>query len=116
MLHACLLPISLCFTYASWCFYSFPATNLLTRCQSGQFLFLLFLVPGELKNKYSPNWKRKIFYEVLHRKTPKARKGATRGPQGAHTLPRRPPPTLAAPGTGVAHLQLRPFAYLFTPM
>src|SRR3954451_4657191 len=51
--------------------------------------FLLFLVPGELKNKYSRNWKRKLFYEVLHRKTREARRGAAWGPQGAHALPRR---------------------------
>src|SRR3954451_11964256 len=54
--------------------------------------FLLFLVPGELKNKYSPNWKRKLFYEVLYRKNPKAQRGAAGGPQGAHTWPRRAPP------------------------
>src|SRR3954449_1575477 len=111
MLHACLMPITLCFTYAYWCFYSFPVTNLLTRCQVASSCFLLFLVPGELKNKYSPNWKRKLFYEVLYRKTPEARRRATGGPQGAHTLPRRAPP-LATPGMGVAHpahLWLRPF-------
>src|SRR3954465_10749534 len=78
-------------------------------------VFCCFLVPGELKNKYSQNWKRKLFYEVLHRKTPEARRGAAGGPQGAHTLPRRGDP-LAAPGAGVAHLghlRLRPFSYLF---
>src|SRR3954471_24306415 len=53
--------------------------------------FLLFLVSGELISKYSRNWKRKLFYEVLYRKTPEARRGATGGPQGAHTLPRRAP-------------------------
>src|SRR3954467_5756210 len=89
MLNACLMPITLCFIYTSWCFYWFPATNILTRCQSASSCFLLFLVPGELKNKYSRNWKRKLFYEVLHRKTPEARRGAEGGPQGAHTLPRR---------------------------
>src|SRR3954447_3343607 len=51
--------------------------------------FLMFLIPEKLKNKYSQNWKRKLFYEVLHRKTPEARRGAAGGPQGAHTLPRR---------------------------
>src|SRR4051812_41277420 len=54
-------------------------------------VFCCFLVPGELKNKYSRNWKRRLFYEVLYRKTPEARRGATGGPQGAHTLPRRAP-------------------------
>src|SRR3954447_25859061 len=117
MLHACLLPITLCFTGTSWCFYGFSATNILTRCHSASSCFLLFLVPGELKNKYSPNWKRKLFYEVLHRKTPEARRGAAGGHRGPTPCLGAPPP-LAAPGTGVAHLahlRLRPFAYLFTP-
>src|SRR3954464_14389431 len=91
MLHACLLPITLCFTGTCWCFYGFSATNILTRCHSASFCFLLFLIPEKLKNKYSRNWKKKLFYEVLHRKTPEARRGATGGPQGAHTLPRRAP-------------------------
>src|SRR3954468_21734806 len=39
MLHACLLPITLCFIHTSRCFYRIPANNLLTRCRSGQFLF-----------------------------------------------------------------------------
>src|SRR3954465_2630491 len=81
-------------------------------------VFCCFLVPGELKNKYSPNWKRKLFYEVLHRKTPEARRGAAGGPQGAHTWPSRALALLAAPGLGVAHLgrlRLRLFAYLITP-
>src|SRR3954471_1125629 len=39
MLHACLLPITLCFIHTSRCLYRFPATNLLTTCRSGQFLF-----------------------------------------------------------------------------
>src|SRR3954463_8820167 len=91
MLHAFLLPITLCFTGTSWCFYGFSATNILTRCHSASFFFLLFLIPEKLKNKYSWNWKKKLFYEVLHRKTPEARRGAAGGLQGAHTLPRRTP-------------------------
>src|SRR3954467_13073809 len=54
-------------------------------------VFCRFWFQGELKNKYFRNCKRKLFYEVLHRKTPEARRGATGGPQGAHTLPRRAP-------------------------
>src|SRR4051812_44484754 len=91
MLHACLLPIILCFTGTSWCFYGFSATNILTRCRSASFCFLLFLIPEKLKNKYSRNWKKKLFYEVSYRKTPEARRGEAGGPQGAHTLPRRTP-------------------------
>src|SRR3954453_16143547 len=75
MLHACLLPITLCFTGTCWCFYGFSATNILTRCHSASFCFLLFLIPEKLKNKYSRNWKRKLFYEVSYRKTPEARVG-----------------------------------------
>src|SRR3954469_15786513 len=51
--------------------------------------FLLFFVSGKLITKYSPNWKRKLFYEVLHRKTPDARRVAEGGRQGAHTCTRR---------------------------
>src|SRR3954453_20348379 len=94
MLHACLLPITLCFTGTSWCFYGFSATNLLTRCQSASSCFLLFLVPGELKNKYSRNWKNKLFYEVFYRKTPEARRRAGGGPEGGHS----PPPRGQGPG------------------
>src|SRR3954471_12714384 len=115
MLHACLLPITLCFTGTSWCFYGFSATNILKRCHSASFCFLLFFIPEKLKNKYSRNWKKKLFYEVSYRKTPEARRGAAGGPQEAHTLPRRASP-LAAPRVGVAHLahsRFCPFAYLF---
>src|SRR3954471_11628742 len=103
MLHACLLPITLCFTGTCWCFYGFSATNILIRCHSASFCFLLFLIPEKLKNKYSRNRKRKLFYEVSYRKTPEARRRAGGGPQGAHTLPRRAPP-LATARAGVAHL------------
>jgi hypothetical protein len=43
MLHACFTPIALCFVYTSWHFYTFSGTNLLTRCHSVSFCFLLFL-------------------------------------------------------------------------
>jgi hypothetical protein len=43
MLHACFTPISLCFVYTSWHFYSFSGTNLLTRCHRASSCFLLFL-------------------------------------------------------------------------
>jgi hypothetical protein len=43
MLHACFTPIVLCFVYTLWHFYAFSGTNLLTRCHSVSFCFLLFL-------------------------------------------------------------------------
>src|SRR3954447_26810897 len=115
MLHACLLPITLCFTGTSWCFYGFSATNILTRCHSASFCFLLFLIPEKLKNKYSQNWKRKLFYEVLYRKTPEARGGPPGVALVGHTPPLRSGKALGAPGGGVgplAHSRLPPFAYL----
>ena len=99
MLHAYLLPITLCFTCASWCFYGFSATNILTRCRSASFCFLLFFISEKLQRKYSRNRQRKLFYEVVHRKTPEARRRARGGPQGGHTpWARVPPPPLGAPG------------------
>src|SRR4051812_41272893 len=89
MLHACLLPINLCFTGTCWCFYGFSATNILTRCHSASFCFLLFLIPEKLKNKYFRNRKRKLFYEVSYRKSPEARRGHLGGGWWAHTTPRR---------------------------
>ena len=89
MLHACLLPITLCFTCASWCFYGFSATNILTRCHSASFYFLLFLIPEKLQRKYSRNRQRKLFYEVLHQKTPEARRGHLGEAWWAHTTPKR---------------------------
>jgi hypothetical protein len=43
MLHACLYTICFVFCYTSWHFYAFSRNNLLTRCHSASFLFLLFL-------------------------------------------------------------------------
>jgi hypothetical protein len=42
MLHACFVPIALCFVYTLWHFYAFSRTNLLTRCHSASSCFLLF--------------------------------------------------------------------------
>src|SRR3954467_4886040 len=94
MLHACLLPITLCFTGTSWCFYGFSATNILTRSHSASFYFVLFLIPEKLKNKYSRNWKRKLFYEVLYQKSPEARGG----PPGVAWVGHNPPPRGQGPG------------------
>src|SRR3954470_2269526 len=102
MLHACLLPITLCFTGTCWCFYGFSATNILTRCHSASFCFLLFLIPEKSQNKCSRNRQRKLFYEVSYRKTPEARRGHPGGP-GGPTPPPGVPRALPAPGHGVAH-------------
>src|SRR3954470_19590473 len=58
-----------------------------------QFLFSAVLIPEKLKNKYSRNWKKKLFYEVSYRKTPEARRGAAGGPHPAQACqPPRPRP------------------------
>src|SRR3954471_5490197 len=117
MLHAYLLPITLCFTGTCWCFYGFSATNILRRCLSASFCFLLFLIPEKLKNKYSRNRQRKLFYKVSYRKSPEARRGHPGGP-GGPTPPPGAPMAVPAPRHGVAHQsspRLRPFAYLFPP-
>jgi hypothetical protein len=44
MLHACFIPIVLCFVYTSWHFYVFSETNLLTRCHSVSSLFFAVFV------------------------------------------------------------------------
>src|SRR3954447_18705830 len=96
MLHACLLPISLCFTGTSWCFYGFSATNILTRWHSVSFCFLLFLIPEKSQKKYSRNRQRKLFYEVSYRKS----QGARGGPPGGGLVgPHHPQarPSLGAP-------------------
>jgi hypothetical protein len=43
MLHACLYTICFVFCYTSWHFYAFSRTNLLRRCHSASFMFILFL-------------------------------------------------------------------------
>src|SRR3954469_8015059 len=102
MLHACLLPITLCFTGTYWCFYGFSANNILTRCHSASFCFLLFLIPEKLKNKYSRNRQRKLVYEVSYQKSPETRRGHPGGP-GGPTPPPGTPRAMPAPGHGVAH-------------
>jgi hypothetical protein len=42
MFYTCLYTICFEFCYTSWYFYVFSRTNLLTRCHSGSFCFLLF--------------------------------------------------------------------------
>src|SRR3954451_6508577 len=107
MLHACLLPITLCFTGTCWCFYGFSATNILTRCHSASFCFLLFLIPEKLKNKYSRNRKRSYFTKFHTGRLQKPEGGTQGGLVGPHHPQARPGPcphlgmvwpTRAAPG------------------
>src|SRR3954454_14332060 len=98
MLHACLLPITLCFTGTSSCFYGFSATNILTRCHSASFCFLLFLIPEKLQKKYSRNQQRKLFYEISHRRSPGARGGHPGGAGGPTPPPGAPQPSWPRPG------------------
>jgi hypothetical protein len=56
MLHAYFKPIALCFDYTSWHFYAFSGTNLLTRCHSASFCFLLIF--------YSRFLPKEIFLEL----------------------------------------------------
>src|SRR4051812_9315555 len=95
MLHACLLPITLCFTGTSWCFYGFSVTNILTRCHSASFCFLLFFIPEKLQKKYSRNQQWKLFYEVSHRRSPGARRGH---PGGGLVGPHHPQARLGLAG------------------
>src|SRR3954467_11606 len=117
MLHACLLPITLCFTGTYWCFYGFSATNILTRCHSASFCFLLFLIPEKLQKKYSRNRRRNLFYEVSYRKSP----GARRGTRGGLVGPRHPQvrPSLAGRARAWCgppeHLPGPPFRLLIPP-
>ena len=64
-------------------FYAFSGTNLLTRCHSASFCFLLFLVPEKLFGQYSRNSTKQkpnlLFFRGTH--------GARRASQGeAHGL------------------------------
>src|SRR5215217_7281960 len=55
MFHATLLMIPTCFIHIICRIYAFSETNLLTRCRSASFCFLLFLVSEILVTKYSRN-------------------------------------------------------------
>jgi len=89
MLHACLLPITLCFYCASWCFYGFSVTNILTRCHSASSLFSAVFdsrkVTKEIFSELDETWRKSLFYP----KVPEARRRGPGGAQGAHTLARR---------------------------
>src|SRR3954453_19083782 len=91
MLHACLLPITLCFIHTSRCFYLFPATNLLTRCQSGQFLFSTvfgFRITG---NQIFSELEKETILRSFTPKDSRSPKGSSRGAaRGPHLAQARP--------------------------
>jgi hypothetical protein len=118
MLHACLYTICSVFCYTSWRFYAFYRTNLLTRCHSASFLFLLFCVSEKLHRKYSRNWTKQkpefLFFPIWD-EVPRWHGGA---PEGGHTMAWRGPP-LAVPWPGVGPwptLWRRPSAYIIPSM
>src|SRR3954447_6473825 len=107
MLHACLLSITLCFTGTCWCFYEFSATNILTRCHSASFCFLLFLIPEMLQRNILGIDKGSYFMKLYTERVQEPEGGTQGGPGG-------PTPPPGAPGHGVAHQdtsRVRPFAY-----
>lgn len=73
-------------------FYAFSGTNLLTRCHSASFCFLLFLVSEKFHRKYSQNWTKQIAKFLISRDEDGVRRGGKVGPQGGHTMLRRGQP------------------------
>jgi hypothetical protein len=114
MLHACFTPIALCFVYTLWYFYAFSRTNLLTRCHSVSFCFLLFLcfrkvtqeifskldetkaeVPIYLKGRWSPEESRSRTKRRPHHRVARA----TPWPRHQVVWAPGPPPDIALPPT-----------------
>jgi hypothetical protein len=87
MLHACLYTIFFVVCYTLWRFYAFSRTNLLTRCHSASFLFLLFLCFRKATQE--------IFSELDETKAkipifPKASRSPKQRQRGAKRRPRHP--------------------------
>ena len=79
--------------------------------------FLLFLIPEKLQRKYSRNWTKLDGSPYFTRRLQKPEGEEQGGHRGPTPCPGAGTP-LAAPRAGVAHLAhlwLRPSAYLFTP-
>ena len=89
MFHACFIPIATCFASTLRHFYTFFGTNLLTRCRSASYCFLLFLYSRkaslEIFSELDENLRRPLFYQ----KTPWARRTSPGEARGPHTIPRR---------------------------
>jgi hypothetical protein len=82
MLHACFIPIALCFVYTSWHFNAFSGTNLLTRCHSLSSCFLLFLCFREVTQETFSEldeMKAKVPIYLTRRQSPKERRRGARG-------------------------------------
>jgi hypothetical protein len=98
MLHACFTPIALCFVYTSWRFYAFSRTNLLTRCNSASFCFLLFLcfrkVTQEIFSELDETKAKVPIYLTRRRSRKERRRAARRRPHHGlarpHPWPCRP--------------------------
>jgi hypothetical protein len=83
MLHACLYTICFVFCYTSWYFKAFSGTNLLTRCHSASFLFLLFLCFRKATQEIFlelDETKAEVPKYLTRRRSPKMRQ---RGPRGS---------------------------------
>src|SRR3954469_2837651 len=115
MLHACLLPITLCFIHTSRCFYRFPATNLLTRCRSGQFLFSAvfgFRITG---NQIFSELEKETILRSFAPEDSRSPKGSSRGATGGSHLAQARPSLAGRAWLGVAYLgrlRLRLLTYL----
>jgi hypothetical protein len=73
---------TLCFVYTSWRFYAFSRTNLLTRCHSASFLFLLFLCFRKVTQKIFlelDETKAEVPNYLTRRRSPKESRRRTRG-------------------------------------
>jgi hypothetical protein len=86
-------PFALCFVYTSWRFYAFSGTNLLTRCHSASFCFLLFLcfrkVTQEIFSKLDET-KAEVPNYLTRRQSPKESRRRTKGqPHLVVARPRR---------------------------
>ena len=84
MFHVDIMPIVTCYTYTSYHFYTFSGTNLLTRCHSASFCFLLFL------------YFRKAVLEIFSELDEKSSEGPisptrTRSPKERRRRAREPP-------------------------
>jgi hypothetical protein len=105
-------PFSLCFVYTSWHFYAFSGTNLLTRCHSASFYFLLFLCFRKVTQEiFSELDKTKVEVPnyLTWRRSPKESQRWTKGqphqvvawatPRPRHQVvwPPGPPPDIALP-------------------
>src|SRR3954453_22716654 len=89
MLHACFVYDPTCFMCIFIQYLAFLGTNLLTRCRSASFCFLLFLYFRKLHMKYYRNWTKQKPKSLIYQKTPGARRRPEGGLPGGQSPPRR---------------------------